>query len=252
MRDWFRSSAAHNTLTIDRQSSSISAGPFSWKTITNCERLAWQEHERFTFVSGRHRGFDHGVHTRSILFLKGDYWVIRDWVELTGKHQIDLWFHFESGTSLEIEGQFVQENGFKIAAFAPGGRWTTEEGWVSHCYGERVAAPVCVFSAAAEGAFEIVTFLLRAGEEVQEVEVSGGRGFEVRSEHSRDVLIVKEANEARLPTLVSDFEYTWLRNGWFNRSPKELLLLYGRKLELEGLQVVDSAERVEYVLKNSA
>jgi hypothetical protein len=216
MRDWFRSSAAHNTLTIDRQSSSISAGPFSWKTITNCERLTWQDQPRFTFVSGRHRGYQHGVHTRSILFLKRDYWVMRDRVELTGKHQIDLWFHFESGTSPETRademGQFVQENGLKIASFAQGGRWTKEEGWVSHCYGERVAAPVCVFSAAAEGAFEIVTFLLPSGEEreVLEVEVSGGRGFEVRSEHSRDLLIVKGV------------EYTWLRTAASGGVPEEI------------------------------
>lgn len=216
MRDWFRSSAAHNTLTVDRQSSSISAGPFSWKTITNCERLAWQEHPRFTFVSGRHRGYEHGVHTRSILFLKHDYWVIRDRVELTGEHQIDLWFHFEPGTSPEVRndetGQFVHENGLKIVSFARGGRWTTEEGWVSHCYGERVAAPVCVFSVVAQGAFEIVTFLLPAGveREVVEVEVSGGRGFEVRSEHSRDLLIVKEA------------EYTWRRTQSSGGTPEEI------------------------------
>src|SRR6185369_8084993 len=141
MRDWFRSSAAHNTLTVDRQSSSISAGPFSWKTITNCERLAWKEEARFTFVSGRHRGYQHGIHTRSILFLKHDYWVIRDQVELTAKHQIDLWFHFEPGTSPAIHENELHENGAKIASFAPGGRWTKEDGWVSHCYGERAPAP---------------------------------------------------------------------------------------------------------------
>jgi hypothetical protein len=258
MRDWFRSSAAHNTLTVDRQSSSISAGPFSWTTITNCERAAWIEHARFTFVSGRHRGYQQGIHTRSILFLKHDYWVIRDRVELTGKHQIDLWFHFESGTSPELpegeSGGWVQENGAKIVSFAPGGRWTKEEGWVSHCYGEREPAPVCVFSVAAEGAFEIVTFLLPPGSEreVLEVEVSGGRGFEVRSEHSRDLLIVKDTDEARLPTLISDFEYTWLRNETSSRSPEELLLLGGRRLYIEGLKVVDSAERVECVWRNSA
>jgi hypothetical protein len=215
MRDWFRSSAAHNTLTVDRQSSSISAGPFSWKTITHCERLAWQEHARFTFVSGRHRGYQHGVHTRSILLLKRDYWVIRDQVELAGKHQIDLWFHFEAGTSPEVRENEVHENGAKIASFARDGRWTKEEGWVSHCYGERAPAPVCVFSAAAEGAFEIVTFVLPAGGErkVVEVEVSGGRGFEVRSEHSRDLLIVKGV------------EYTWQRTRASGEAPKEKLLL---------------------------
>jgi hypothetical protein len=215
MRDWFRSSAAHNTLTVDRQSSSISAGPFSWKTITHCERLAWQEHARFTFVSGRHRGYQHGVHTRSILLLKRDYWVIRDQVELAGKHQIDLWFHFEAGTSPEVRENEVHENGAKIVSFARDGRWTKEEGWVSHCYGERAPAAVCVFSAAAEGAFEIVTFVLPAGGErkVVEVEVSGGRGFEVRSEHSRDLLIVKGV------------EYTWQRTRARGEAPKEKLLL---------------------------
>ncbi|HSE18610.1 MAG TPA: alginate lyase family protein [Pyrinomonadaceae bacterium] len=213
MRDWFRSSAAHNTLTVDRQSSSISADTFSWKTITACERTAWIEQPRFTFVSGRHRGYEQGVHTRSILFLKRDYWLIRDRIELSGKHQVDLWFHFDSGTSPEASG-------LKIASFAPGGRWTTEEGWVSHCYGERAPAPVCVFSAAAEGAFEIITFLLPGESRVDEIEVSGGRGFEVRSEHSRDVVIVKD-----------DFEYTWLRFTDDNPEPDEKLLLLGDHVE---------------------
>ena len=196
MRDWFRSSAAHNTLTVDRQSSSIPADTFSWKTITACERTAWIEHERFTFVSGRHRGYEPlsrpGIHTRSILFLKGDYWLVRDRIEVSGNHQVDLWFHFDAGTSPET-------GGLKIASFAPGGRWTEENGWVSHCYGERAPAPVCVFSAQADGAFEIITFLLPGGQSVEEIEVSGGRGFEVRSEHSRDLLIVKGV------------EYTWRR-----------------------------------------
>jgi len=56
-----------------------------------------------------------------------------------------------------------------------------------------------VFSAQADGAFEIITFLLPGGQSVEEIEVSGGRGFEVRSEHSRDLLIVKGV------------EYTWRR-----------------------------------------
>ena len=252
-RDWFRSSAAHNTLTVDRQSSSISDGPFSWKTITNCERLAWMEHARFTYVSGRHRGYEQlsrpGIHTRSILFLKHDYWVVRDRVELAGKHQIELWFHFDAGTSPEVQGEFVRENGAKIVSFAPGGRWTKEEGWVSHCYGERVAAPVCVFSAAAEGAFEIVTFVLPAESRVAQIEVSGGRGFEVRSEHSRDVLIVKDTRNTGavgMPSLISDFEYTWLRTKSSGGTPQEVLLLGGRRLELGGEKIVESAQRVEY------
>ena len=257
-RNWFRSSLAHNTLTVDRQSSSIPGDTFTWKTITSCEGLGWIEHKRFAFVSGLHRGFERlsrpGIHTRQILFLKHDYWIIRDRIELTGKHQIDLWFHFESGTSPLVSEAGVLENGasggLKIASFAPGGRWAKEDGWVSHCYGERERAPVCVFSAPAEGAFEIITFLLpdAAERRVEEIEVSGGRGFEIRSAHSRDVVIVKDTGnvgEARTPTLISDFEYTWLRT----EPREEAVLLGGRRLTFEGRKLVESAEYVETICR---
>ena len=263
VRDWFRSSAAHNTLTVDRQSSSIPGDTFSWQSITSCERLAWIDQPRFTFVAGRHRGFEQlsppGIHTRSILFLKGDYWIVRDRIELSGKHQVDLWFHFEPGTSPAVRdydsGQSVHENSAKIVSFAPGARWTKEDGWVSHCYGERVPAPVCVFTASAEGAFEIVTFLLPGGADamVGEIEVSGGRGFEIRSEHSRDLLVVKEtgnAGEARTSSLISDFEYTWLRLEGADSGPREVLVLGGRKLEFAGQNIVASTERIEYSFVN--
>jgi hypothetical protein len=104
----------------------------------------------------------------------------------------------------------LHENGAKIASFAPSGRWTKEEGWVSHCYGERAPAPVCVFSAEAEGEFEIVTFVLPTAMAVNEIEVSDGRGFEVRSEHSRDLLIVKGV------------EYTWQRTEASGGAPEQI------------------------------
>src|SRR5262249_35475332 len=148
----------------------------------------------------------------------------RDRIELTGTHQLDLWFHFDAGTSLE--------KALKIASFASGGRWTKEEGWVSHCYAERAVAPVCVFSATAAGTFEIVTFLLPltpdrgADVRVEQIEISAGRGFEVHREDHRDLVVIKDSgnSEARTSSLISDFEYTWLRFKGSNSSPAELLL----------------------------
>ena len=262
MRDWFRSSVAHNTLTVDRESSSIPADTFSWKTKTPGERIAWIDHARFTFVSGKHNGYTAGTHTRSILFLKGDYWIMRDRVELSGQHQLDLWFHFESDASPALEGdpqrQWVHENGadggLQIVSFAPGGSWTKEEGWVSHCYGERAPAPVCVFSAPAAGVFEITTFLLPqspAGgqSKVKQIEVSGGRGFEMHDDNSRDVLIIHNggnAGVAQTASVISDFEYTWLRFDGNDPTPAELVLLGGHRLETAEQKIVESSERVEY------
>jgi hypothetical protein len=237
LRDWFRSSIAHNTVTVDRESSSVPADTFSWKTKTSCERLAWIEHERFTYVSGRHSGYEPlakpGTHTRSILFLKHDYWIIQDRVELSGKHQVDQWFHFDSAAALDR---------LKIESFAENGAWREEEGWVSHCYGEKVAAPVRVFSATAEGDFEIVTFLLPRPASVQALETTGGRGFELRTGDSRDVVIIRDrgARLAQTASIVTDCDCVWMRFAGDDATPEESVSLGGSKLELGGTQIVES------------
>ena len=277
LRDWFRSSAAHNTVTVDGQSSSISADTFSWKTITSCERLGWIEHERFTYVSGRHHGYEQiakpGTHTRSILFLKRDYWVMLDRIELSGKHRIDQWFHFESGAASVVESPVSTArdsgwvrypsatadgtdsgSGLKIYSFGPGGAWREEEGWVSHCYAERMPAPVRVFSAAAEGDFEITTFMLPqpagGGERsVEMIEVTGGRGFALRNGNAYDLVIIRDRQGpglAKTPAIVSDFDCAWMRFSGNNSNPAEMLLLGGRRLEFGGQKIVESAVRVEY------
>ena len=96
MRDWFRSSAAHNTLTIDGESSSVSGGPFSWRTIAHCERNSWITQQRFDYVVASHDGYSRfpgsAMHTRSLLFLKDDYWVLRDHVASAGDHLIKCGF----------------------------------------------------------------------------------------------------------------------------------------------------------------
>lgn len=243
LRDWFRSSIAHNTVTVDRESSSVPADTFSWKTRTSGERLAWIEHERFTFVSGRHSGYEQlakpGTHTRSILFLKHDYWIVRDRIDLSAKHPVNLWFHFDSAAAL---------NRLQIESFGVNGVWSTEEGWVSHCYGEKAPAPVRIFSATAEGNVEIVTFLLPRPASVTQIEVSGGCGFELRAGHSRDRVIFRDrsASLAQTASIVTDFECAWLRFTGDNSTPNEVVLIGGSKLELKGAKIVNLPERVEY------
>lgn len=243
LRDWFRSSIAHNTVTIDRESSSIAADTFSWQTKTSCERVAWIEHERFTYVGGRHHGYEYlakpGTHTRSILFLKNDYWILRDQLNLSASHPLNLWFHFDSTAS---------PDNLQILSFAENGAWSTEEGWVSHCYGEKTPAPVRVFSATANGDFEIVTFLLPQRANVEPIEVRGGRGYLLTANHFRDLVIFRDRSAplAQTASIVTDFDCAWLRFAGDNSAPGEIVSLEGSKLELNGTKIVDSAERVEH------
>lgn len=187
LRDWFRGSEAHNTLIVDGESSSSPNGPFSWKTIARCVLEKWISKDRFDFVSGEHDGFtrleDPVTVKREILFLKGDYWIIRDSLTARGEHQVDLRFHFEPETDSTLD----------IRCFGIE-RKVEEEAFVSHCYGQKEAAKALRFSASLSGGGEIVTFLLprQPGTEwdVKEVNTTDGRGFEVRGANARDTVMI--------------------------------------------------------------
>ena len=260
MRDWFRSSAAHNTLTIDDESSSVSAGPFSWKTISRPECSSWITDERYDYVVASHDGFNRlfepATHIRSILFLKSDYWVVRDEVDSPGTHQLKAWFHLDPQTtplhSKDNTVRVISENShsavLQMAVFAANGAWTKEQGWVSECYGEKRDAPVFAFTVLANGYEELVTFLLPevAGTKprVREIEARSGRAFEIESEARHDVLLLGEVETARF---VSDFEVAWVR---FNRenshAPEELIVINGHKIEFEGRAILESKEKISH------
>jgi hypothetical protein len=199
-RDWFRGSHAHNTVTVDGKSSSEPSGPFSWQTIARCTLEKWIGEERFDFVSGRHDGFmrlaDPLTVNREILFLKGDYWIIRDTVArehdpaaATGDHRVDISFHFDSAPGVA--------GALEILCFG-NARQVEEEAFVSHCYGQQEAAKTLRFSATLDGggerSVEVVTFLLprHAGIKwsVKEVGSSEGRSFEVSVGNDRDTVII--------------------------------------------------------------
>src|SRR5207253_11260296 len=91
LRDHFRSNAAHNSLTVDGRSSSEPGKAFNWKTRAHAHRKSWIAEGRFDFFEGSHDGYqrleDPVTHSRGILFLKNDYWIIRDLVEAGGEHE---------------------------------------------------------------------------------------------------------------------------------------------------------------------
>jgi len=272
MRDWFRSTSAHNTLTVDEEPSSVPAGPFSWRTIAQAGCSSWVSQERFDYVMGSHNGFTRlsnpATHTRTILFLKNNYWVLRDLVESQGDHYIRAFFHFDSQVeplhSKENSVRVISENGdsavLQLAAFAERGQWVREEGSVSHCYGEREEAPVFAFSVLAKGSEELVTFLLPEAlgadskELVREIEALNGRAFEINAEGKHDVLLLQDltSNSVRgwveTARLASDFDVTWARfESDRSHEPEELVLINGHSLEFEGRTLLRSTKRISYL-----
>jgi hypothetical protein len=263
LRDHFRLSSAHNTLTIDGQSSSVPAGPFSWQHIAECRTREWMSRERFDYFEGTQDGFmrlaQPASHTRSVLFLKGDYWIVRDRVETLGAHRYDLRFHFAADASPAIcDTGIVRERradaeGLELFAFGDGGSWRSEEGWVSRCYGERKSAPVCIFESAGEGAQDFYTFMLPRGagdssSHARELEAAGGRAFELVFDEARDMLLIGNGPMVEAAKVRSDFSWAWLRFASDSQEPCEMVLLNGRSLYFNGRKIFESAERVSYAV----
>jgi Heparinase II/III-like protein/Heparinase II/III N-terminus len=275
-RDHFRSSLAHNTLAVDCESSSVPGGPFDWKHVARAVARRWTSRERFDYFEGTHDGYARlsspVTHTRSVLFLKGDYWIMRDRVEAQGAHLYDLRFHFgtDADPSLERvdEGEAVRERsvdraGLELFAFGDGvSAWRKEPGFVSSCYGSREEAAVLVFSTEAEGAQEFVTYLLPRGagerEEVgvREVEATAGRAFELAVEAGgRDLLLLGEDGPGvETARAVAEGAWAWIRFESLEgsaeddgRAMRELLLLGCRRLMMDGREVFEAAERLEFL-----
>lgn len=268
MRDLFRSSAAHNTLTIDGESASVpDHEPFRWRHVAEATLHNWSSHERFDSFAGTHEGYarlpEPATHLRRVLFLKGDYWIVRDRVMTKGSHRYELRFHFspdarplveDAGGAMSVRERPEDAPGLEIFTMEREGAWRQEEGWVSRCYGERTPAPVYTFTVRASGEQEFHTFLIprRAGAPkacVAQLMATGGRAYEMRGGvESSDFVLLGEGRRIETERIVSDFTWAWLRFNAGGDVLRELVLLGGRSLFVDGLEIVNAPERVGYVV----
>jgi hypothetical protein len=276
LRDSFRSSAAHNTLVVDDESWSTPAGPFSWKTIGSSKLSRWIAKERFDYLAATQDrlGLSSALieHRRDVLFLKGDYWVIRDQIGSVGSHDLKLWFHFDSSVA-PLRGKdqtvrIISENGhaagLHVTTFAERGEWIRESGWVSHCYGVKEEGPVCVFSVQSKGPAELVTFLIPevsgapTKPQVREFEALNGRAFEINVNDHHDVLLIPartaslERGQISTARFASDFDLAWIRFANEKvRNPDEFVLLRGETVELDGRVLLKSTRTIDYLVASS-
>jgi hypothetical protein len=273
-RDEFRATAAHNTLTVDGQSSSVAESAFRWRQTARAACRVWLSRTRFDLFEGEHDGYLRlsapATHARSILFLKGDYWIVRDRVESVGAHDYALHFHFAPGSDPSIETAqatpFVREGagetpGLTLYTFARAGAWQRHDELVSACYGSASRAPVCTFAFSGK-AEEAVTFLLpRAAHDegagrvsAREIEAVGGRAFELTDGTTRDCLLLRAADAPTVETarFTSGFSWTWLRFRGDEDEPQELIAIDGHTLRIDGREVLRPAAPTGYLAARRA
>jgi hypothetical protein len=106
-REYFRSTDAHNTLSIDGRSQSVSTGPFLWSHRANASLLDWQYSGDATSVCGEHDGFCHDevavIHRRHLQLDSHDgKLTVNDTVECAEAHDVRRFFHLAPDCTVEV------------------------------------------------------------------------------------------------------------------------------------------------------
>jgi len=266
-RDRYRGTAAHNTLVVDGLSSSQPDGPFSWKSWAACRAGRWASHPRFDYFDGEHDGYG-GVEPglrqrRSVLFIKGEYWLLWDRVPGTERaHAYALRYQLAPGVTASAErdtARFVvpvndsDEVAGAIAALGPGA-WSVEPGAVASCYGRAVPAPALVYAWHGAGAQDVLTLILplagASAPRVREQPARGARAACVEHGAARDTVLWgdggAERDAAETARLRTDAALLWAR---FDAAgePVEVIVVGGSYAEVDGVAVLRGADPAEPV-----
>ena len=171
-RDRFRATSAHNTATVDGESSSLTRGPFHWSHIARTTVHDWLTSPTIDFWRGSHDGYarlaDPATHERSILFVHGRYFVVLDTIAAAGAHAWSLHWHCAPGLALRADGasdvQVIdpsRPDGSLLQLLALGeGQLSLGQSWRSEVYGAKREAARAEYAHVGAGRQTTVTVLV--------------------------------------------------------------------------------------------
>jgi uncharacterized heparinase superfamily protein len=174
-RDYFRGTAAHNTVRVDGQDQSVIGGNFMWlrKAEARClafetgpERDRWRaEHDGYTRLP------DPVVHRREITLHKRERVIeVVDEIECRGAHVVELHWHFAEHCDVRLAGErsvqafFATTHSLQLDcdlghASCHRGEARPPLGWVSRQFDRKAPTTTVRFTAAIEGTTRISTRL---------------------------------------------------------------------------------------------
>jgi len=171
-RDYFRGTAAHNTVTVDGENHPRSAATsLACKANVACE--SWETGSVSDRFVGSHDGYrrldDPVVHHREILLEKsGRRIVVTDTLECDGQHQAECRWHFSEACEVWLEGKVLYARNIgsvvslRLADQAlkfelHNGEEDPPCGWVSRSFDVKIPTVTAVVSFAVQGRTTLIT-----------------------------------------------------------------------------------------------
>ena len=166
LRDRLRSTALHNTLTLDDRPQSIPDGPFHWRHTANAAVARWRANDGFDYFDGSHDGYGTLTHRRRVVAIHRDLVLVADLVLGAGVVRAAAHWHLDPRwraavhgnravltASTERVGMFVAAGSFdRLSGDAESGL-----GWYSPAYGRVDPTTTLRVAYAAEAPVWIVT-----------------------------------------------------------------------------------------------
>jgi hypothetical protein len=156
-RSYFRSTQAHNTVTIDARDQAEQGGTFRWNTEYRTRVTTDPTLSGVGYIEAEHDGYrrlPRGViHRRRLLYVPPESWIVVDDFRGSGAHTFDFRYHFapdvevsdlkhdELGVLVRAQQaglllQLVASQPFTVAELNRG-ETAHIEGWASRGYGEK-------------------------------------------------------------------------------------------------------------------
>jgi len=172
VRDRFRSTRYHNTVTVDGRSQSIPSGPFHWHSVGHARLHQWQSTNEGDFFEGAHDAYAPVVHNRAIISQPG-CWCVVDSLLGPGTHLAEAHWHVDPSWQAQRIGggtvRIAREDGTVVWLVTP---WTdcdvvhgssgAELGWCAPVYGVLVPTSTIRVAKSATAPFTIVTVVVES------------------------------------------------------------------------------------------
>lgn len=173
-RDWFRGTAAHNTVRIDGLDQSVIGGNFMWTTRAKANVVDCALGGDLQVVEASHDGYgrlsDPVTHRRRLVYdAKARSLRIEDRLECAGEHRVEINFHLpeyvvvEQGrdqTFVRARGQCLRmESEHGLEAGVEHAREEPPLGWVSYHFDRKLPAYTLRFSGRIDGSATFVTVI---------------------------------------------------------------------------------------------